>query len=97
MRFFDFFKRLFNRPDGEKADSAWLDMLGMLAITDENEIDCDRVYALLDQFAEMAARGEDVSRLMPLVQKHLDLCPDCREEYQTLLNILRTAGNAAGA
>jgi predicted anti-sigma-YlaC factor YlaD len=51
------------------------------------------VHRLLDQFAEAVLRGEDVARLMPLVQRHLDMCPDCREEFEALLRILK-AGSA---
>ena len=63
-------------------------MLSMLQKTQEEELTCDDIFALLDQFAEMAARSENVARLMPMVQQHLDMCPDCLEEYQALLNIL---------
>lgn len=59
-----------------------------LSITDENEIACNEVHELIDQFTEMELRGEDVSRLMPLVQKHLELCPDCSEEHEILKEIL---------
>ena len=49
---------------------------------------CDDVFALLDQFAELAAQGEDVAQLMPLVKQHLDMCDDCREEYKVLERIV---------
>jgi hypothetical protein len=45
----------------------------------------------MDQFAEMVMRGEDVAHLMPLVQHHLDMCADCREEFEALLRILRAS------
>jgi predicted component of type VI protein secretion system len=60
----------------------------MLSHTQEQELTCDEVYALLDQFAELAARGEDVAALMPLVKQHLDMCPDCQEEYRVLEKIV---------
>jgi len=63
-------------------------MMMMLTNTREQELTCDEVLAVLDQFAEMAARGEDVSRLMPLVKHHLDMCPDCMEEYKVLEQIV---------
>ena len=74
--------------DQQKAEM----MLAMLASTLEEELTCDEVFALLGQFTEMAIRGEDVARLMPLVQQHLDLCRDCHEEYEVLQNILANAG-----
>ena len=67
-------------------------VLTMLAATLEEELTCDEVFALLDQFTEMAVRGEDVGRLMPLVKHHLDLCRDCHEEYEVLQGILANAG-----
>jgi hypothetical protein len=63
-------------------------MLMMLSNTREVELTCDEVFALLDQFVELAEQGEDVEQLMPLVQHHLDMCEDCREEYRVLKSIV---------
>jgi hypothetical protein len=71
-------------PDSEMARK----ILGMLAITQEEELTCDEVFALLDQYTEMAMRGEDVKSLLPMVKQHLDICSDCREEYEALESIL---------
>ncbi|HVM70240.1 MAG TPA: hypothetical protein VMT91_00670 [Anaerolineales bacterium] len=87
--FFDLFKR---HPKPNPApDPAMQALLGMLSMTEEQELSCDDVFALLDQFAELIQRGEDASQLMPMVQKHLNMCPDCREEYETLLQMMRTS------
>ena len=61
----------------------------MLIMTEEKEISCDDVHELLDQFAELELHGEDVAHLLPLVQHHLDLCPDCKEEHDVLLLALQ--------
>ena len=66
-------------------------MLQALAKTEEQEISCDDVFAVLDEFAEAIQRGENVLLLMPLVRQHLDMCPDCREEYEALLRMLQPA------
>lgn len=58
------------------------------ATTKEEDLNCDGVHALLDQFAECAARGEDPAALMPLVQSHLGRCPGCAEEYEALLRMI---------
>jgi predicted component of type VI protein secretion system len=63
-------------------------MLAMLSKTQDVELTCDEVFALLDQFTELAAQGENVAQLMPLVQQHLDMCGDCQEEYKVLESIL---------
>jgi hypothetical protein len=64
-------------------------VLMMLSNTQQVEMTCDEVFAVLDQFTELAARGEDISQLMPLVKQHLGMCPDCNEEYKVLESIVR--------
>lgn len=56
----------------------------MMAMTYDQELTCDEVHALIDQFAEMQMRGENPAHLFPLVQRHLDMCPECREEFEAL-------------
>ncbi len=64
-------------------------MVRGVARTQAIEYSCDDVYRLLDEFTEAVAQGKDVAKLMPLVQQHLDLCPDCREEFEALLRVVR--------
>ena len=66
-------------------------MLRGLEQTREVEVTCDEVLAVLDQVAEAELRNEDVARLMPLIQHHLETCADCREELEALLRILRAS------
>ncbi len=63
-------------------------MLSMVARTEAEELSCDDVYRLLDEFAEMIARGEDAASVMPMVKHHVDMCPDCREEFEALVRVL---------
>jgi hypothetical protein len=64
-------------------------VLSMMAMTFDQELSCDEVHALIDQFAEMQMRGEDPARLFPLIQRHLEMCPECREEFEALLAALQ--------
>ncbi len=48
-------------------------MLAMVQKTQEDELSCDDVHKLLDQYTEMALRGEDAAALLPLVHQHLNL------------------------
>jgi len=59
--------------------------------TRSEECDCDEALRLFDQFAEATLRGEDVACLMPLVQHHIELCADCREEFDALMRVLRAS------
>jgi len=86
---FDWFKRRFTKwyqPDPRKVK-----LLQSPATTEAHEISCDDVFAVLDEFVEAVRRGENVLLLMPLVRQHLDMCPDCREEYETLLRMFQPA------
>lgn len=53
------------------------------------ELTCDEVFLVLDEFAEAAARGENVVELMPLVYQHVMKCPHCLPRYQALLRVLQ--------
>ncbi len=64
-------------------------LVQMLGQTAEVEYTCEDAHRLLDEYVECVLRGEDVSKLMPLVHKHLQMCPDCREEYEALLRIMQ--------
>lgn len=59
-------------------------LLDMLARTEPHEVSCDDVSTALAEFTEMHERGEDVKHLMPLVQQHLGMCPECQEEFQAV-------------
>ena len=85
-------KQLFiNTASNQKSSSMEEKMVGlvkMVAITEDEELSCDEVFALLDQYAEMASKGEDVSKFMPQVKHHLEVCGECKEEYEALLAML---------
>jgi predicted anti-sigma-YlaC factor YlaD len=85
--FSEFFRRLFHKP--APVEPVSLAELSFLADDPEAMLTCDQVFALIDQYSERAARGEDVTHLMPLVAAHLDMCPDCREHYEALERVLQ--------
>lgn len=64
-------------------------ILRMLAATHTDALSCEDVYEVLDLYTEAVARGEDVSAVMPLVAHHLEICGNCREEYEMLLDMVR--------
>lgn len=84
-----FTRRLPSPPPVEKFTPAEAMLLQSLPHTHEVELTCDEVFALLDEYAERAQRGENVAQLMPRVAHHLMMCPECREEYEALMRILQ--------
>ena len=97
MRLTEAIKRLFQRlgweNEGEQMQppEALRKLIQMIENTQEVELSCDDVYALLDQYTELANRGGDTKELMPLVDHHIEICPDCREEFDALLRVLKAA------
>lgn len=57
--------------------------------TRQDEIDCDTCFALLDEFVELELAGQSAEEALPLVQHHLQRCPECKEEFEILRDALR--------
>jgi hypothetical protein len=48
------------------------------------EVDCDRCFAELDRYVELELAGADADAAVPGLRAHLDGCPACREEHESL-------------
>ena len=84
-------QRITNAPSADQNSKLLQNLMQMLQMTHTEELSCDEVFVLLDQYAEKASRGENVAELMPLIQHHLELCPDCHEEYDALMRVLKAS------
>jgi hypothetical protein len=60
----------------------------------DHEISCSECFDLVSRFVEVELSGGDAVGTMPLLKQHLDQCPACRGEYETLrdLQILENRG-----
>jgi hypothetical protein len=101
MKLLDFFKRLLKlsprtQRDEHMSPQDMQNLLRRLEKTQEEEYSCDEAHELMNQFAEMQMRGEDAAQIMPLVQHHLEMCPDCAEEMEALLTILKATQTPPG-
>ena len=61
---------------------------------EREEIGCDECFEEVDRFIAMELSGLDAAQAMPLVQEHLQMCGECREEFEALLAALRATGEA---
>ena len=53
------------------------------------ELSCNDMYNRLDEFVENEIQEpEKAEAITPLVREHLDMCPECCEEYEALLSVL---------
>jgi hypothetical protein len=78
----------FNHKEEEISNEAVVKFLRVLESVREEEASCDEVYAKIDEYVEKEVDQKDAAQLMPLVREHLDMCSECCEEYEALLDIL---------
>jgi hypothetical protein len=60
------------------------DLIRRLLGPNAAEIDCDRCFDELDRYVELEVAGEDADAAIPGFRAHLDGCPACREEHESL-------------
>ncbi|MBM3125443.1 MAG: hypothetical protein FJZ87_10295 [Chloroflexi bacterium] len=77
----------------ELEDEVVVKFLKILENIRSEEMSCEEMYSHLDEFVEREVRLHDASKVMPLIREHLDLCPECCDEYDALLNVLEKASN----
>jgi len=65
-------------------------MVKSIAMTRPDEISCDECFEQLDQFTEQVLEGKPAAEAMPLVEDHLNRCIDCREEFEALLEAMKS-------
>jgi len=58
--------------------------LGRLLGPPEREIGCDECFDQLDRYVEFELAGRDADALLPGFRPHLEGCPACREEHESL-------------
>ncbi len=67
------------------------DVHDLIRYLETAELDCENVFRVLDQFAEIEVRKEDAARIFPLVREHINECHDCCDEYTALMEVLERA------
>jgi predicted anti-sigma-YlaC factor YlaD len=66
-------------------------LLALVAVTREDEVDCDACLADLAEFAESELLGADLPVALGRVEEHLAGCGECAEEYAVLREVMRSA------
>jgi hypothetical protein len=68
---------MMERPDLKQA-------LGRLLGPAGPEVGCDACFDELDRYVELEVAGADADAAVPGLRAHLDGCPACREEHDSL-------------
>jgi hypothetical protein len=64
-------------------------LLRLVARTEDEELLCDACFEVLPQYVDFEVSGEVPDVRLPLFRHHLEQCPVCREEYETLRELAR--------
>jgi hypothetical protein len=53
------------------------------------EIFCDECFEKIDEYVELELRGEAADTAIPGMRAHLEGCPACHDEYDSLRELVR--------
>ena len=68
------------------------DVLRALLGPGGRELSCEECFEELDRYVELELTGRDAEAAVPGMRNHLEGCPACREDHQSLREFL--AGQA---
>lgn len=64
-------------------------LVRVVGITNDAELDCDACLIHLAEWSERLAQGQELEEASDAVKHHLSICPECHEEFEVLLEVLR--------
>jgi len=56
------------------------------------QVSCEQCFELLDEYVELELAGADADARIPGLRTHLEGCPACREEHQSLRALVSADG-----
>ena len=58
------------------------------------EVSCEECFELLDEYVEHELAGKDADGRLPGMREHLQGCPACREDHESLRDFVRLEDGA---
>ena len=56
----------------------------------EPELLCDECFERIDEYVELELQGEKADDRIPGMRAHLEGCPACREDYDSLRDLVQS-------
>ena len=53
------------------------------------EVSCEECFEQLDEYVELELEGANADRQLPGLREHLEGCPACREDHESLREFVR--------
>jgi hypothetical protein len=65
-------------------------MIDELLGPDGPEVSCEECFERLDEYVELELAGDDADDRIPGMRAHLEGCPACREDHESLRELVRS-------
>ena len=72
------------------------ELLGVVRDTRAAEINCDECLVRVGEYAETRLAGLPVAERLAAVEQHLQICGECREEFEALRRAMTALADAPG-
>jgi hypothetical protein len=56
----------------------------------EPELQCDECFEKIDEYVDLELQGDDADQHIPGMRPHLEGCPACHEEYESLRELAQS-------
>jgi predicted anti-sigma-YlaC factor YlaD len=66
------------------SDPRHTEFLARLLGPEGSEVSCEECFELLDEYVDLELAGEDADARLPGIREHLQGCPACREDHDSL-------------
>jgi hypothetical protein len=76
------------KPQPEISNEAVLRFLRILEDVRKEDLSCAEIYSKLDEYVECEIGCKDAAHVMPLIREHLDICQECCDAYEALLDVV---------
>jgi hypothetical protein len=70
------------------------EVVGRLLGPADPELGCDECFAELDHYVELELAGAKADAAVPGLRAHLEGCPACREEHESLVALVSASGGS---
>ena len=65
------------------------ELLRLVGLTMDDEINCEQCLSLVSEFAERKLAGKSILDSLQVLEQHLSICVECREEYEALARAIK--------
>lgn len=64
-------------------------LIGMIDSVETDDLDCDGCFGKMAEFAELHLACREVPEALKAVEKHMQQCACCKDEFKALMNGLK--------